>query len=597
MNQEVTIGQPRYSWQFILKVALEHKRELVLANLVAILAAVCMVPLPLLMPILVDEVLLDAPGKVVALINQLSPEHWHGPVLYIGVVLVVTMFLRLLALVLNVWQGWQFTVIAKDVTYRMRSALLGRLGQISMSEYETLGSGAVSSHFVTDLNTIDNFVGNSVSRLLVALLTIVGTAIILLWMHWQLALFILLLNPLVIYTTVVIGKQVKKLKASENKAFEVFQASLTEALEGIQQIRAANREQHYLNRLTEQARTVRDRGIAYTWKSEAAGRFSFTVFLLGFEVFRAISMLMVVFSDLSIGEMMAVFGYLWFMMGPVNEVLGIQYSWYAAKAALKRINGLDALDREPQYPQQQDPFTGKHTVAVDIEDLHFSYTDEPVLKGVSLHINAGEKVALVGASGGGKSTLVQVLLGLYPHSSGQLAFDGVPVEQIGLSRVRENVATVLQHPVLFNGTVRENLSMGREYPDLQLWQALEIAQLKDFVAGLDEQLDTQVGRSGVRLSGGQRQRMAVARMVLMDPKVVILDEATSALDMETEQELVTALNGFLQQRTTLIIAHRLSAVRQADRVYVFEDGHIIEQGHHDQLIDGGGLYARLYGAS
>lgn len=587
-----------YNSRYILNVALEHKAALIKANIIAILATLCAVPIPLLMPLMVDEVLLNQPGFIVNTINQTLPEFWHQPVRYLIVILLITITLRIFSLVFNVWQTRQFTIIAKEITYRIRHSLLKRLQSISMAEYETLGSGAVSSHLVTDLNTIDNFVGTSVSRLLVAVLSIIGTAVILLIMHWQLALFILLLNPIVIYATVVIGKRVKVLKQRENKAFEVFQSSLTETLEGIQQVRAANREVHYLKRLSDQAKLVRDHGIAYAWKSDTANRLSFTVFLLGFEVFRASAMMMVLLSDLSIGQMMAVFSYLWFMMGPVNEVIGIQYAWYAAKAALGRINALDNLEQEPVYSTVENPFTGQHTVAISVEDLYFRYGDnEDVLKGVSLDIKAGEKIALVGASGGGKSTLVQVLLGLYPHQSGQLKFNGVPIEKIGLQTVRENISTVLQHPVIFNGTIRENLTMGKDVLEEDIWHGLDIAQMTDFVWDLEDDLDTELGRSGVRLSGGQRQRIAIARMILADPKVVILDEATSALDMETEQNLLEALDAFLQQRTTIIIAHRFSAVRQADRVYVFEDGKISEQGHHDDLINSGGLYTRLYSES
>jgi ATP-binding cassette subfamily C protein len=190
---------------------------------------------------------------------------------------------------------------------------------------------------------------------------------------------------------------------------------------------------------------------------------------------------------------------------------------------------------------------------------------------------------------------VQVLLGLYPPQQGDVCFDGVPVQRIGLERVREHVSTVLQQPALFNGSVRDNLTLGREISDDALWQALDVAQLKTFVMALEQGLDTMVGRQGVRLSGGQRQRLAIARMVLTDPAVVILDEATSALDTQTEFALHRAMSEFLSGRTTVIVAHRLSAVRQADKVYVFEDGKVIEQGSHDELLDQQGLYARLYG--
>ena len=183
---------------------------------------------------------------------------------------------------------------------------------------------------------------------------------------------------------------------------------------------------------------------------------------------------------------------------------------------------------------------------------------------------------------GGKSTLVQLLLGLYQPQSGQIRFGGVPLEEIGLATVRDNVAVVLQHPALFNDSVRANLTMGRERDDEACWRALEIAQLADTIRQLPNGL-------------GQRQRLAVARMVLAEPKVVILDEATSALDAATEYALPQGLNRFLRDRTTLIIAHRLSAVKQADRVLVFDGGRIAEDGDHQQLIAEGGLYARLYG--
>ena len=218
-----------------------------------------------------------------------------------------------------------------------------------------------------------------------------------------------------------------------------------------------------------------------------------------------------------------------------------------------------------------------------------------LFRSVSLSIAEGEKVALVGASGGGKSTLVQIILGLYPADSGELYFDDVNLKEIGLDVVRENVATVLQQPAMFNDTVRENLCLGRDVSDALIWQALEIAQLREIVEQMPQQLNSIIGRSGIRLSGGQRQRLAIARMILADPKVVILDEATSSLDTETEALLHQAMHAFLQNRTTLIIAHRLSAVRQADRVLVFDAGKIIDEGNHQQLINKEGLYRDLYG--
>nr|WP_286184390.1 ABC transporter ATP-binding protein [Pantoea sp. Cy-639] len=527
--------------------------------------------------------------------NHFLPAGWQVAAGYIGLMLCATLCLRLAALAFNVVQARLFAGLAKDIVYRLRIRLIERLKRISLKEYESLGSGTVTTHLVTDLDTLDKFVGETLSRFLVAVLTLTGTAAILIWMHWQLALLILLFNPLVIYFTVQLGKRVKHLKKLENDSTARFTQALSETLDAIQEIRASNRQGYFLGRLGLRAQEVRDYAVASQWKSDASGRASGLLFQFGIDIFRAAAMLTVLFSDLSIGQMLAVFSYLWFMIGPVEQLLNLQYAYYAAGGALNRLNELLARADEPHYPAASDPFGGRETVGIEVRDLCFAYADEPVLDQLNLTIAPGEKVAIVGASGGGKSTLVQLLLGLYGAQAGTIRFGGASLQEIGLETLRENVAVVLQHPSLFNDSVRANLTMGRESTDEACWQALRIAQLDTTIAALPRGLDSVVGRSGVRLSGGQRQRLAIARMVLAEPKVVILDEATSALDAATEYNLHLALARFLSGRTTLIIAHRLSAVKQADRVLVFDGGHVAEEGGHQQLIAEGGLYAKLYG--
>ncbi len=588
-------SRDRLSWAEIRRLALGHRRELLIANLVAVLATLCSVPIPLLLPLLVDEVLLGQGDAALQVMNRLLPVAWQQAAGYIGLMLLATLLLRGASLAFNVLQARLFAGLSKDVVYRLRLRLIERLRRISLAEYESLGSGTVTAHLVTDLDTLDKFVGDTLSRFLVALLTLAGTSAILIWMHWQLALLILLFNPLVIYATVQLGKRVKHLKKLENDSTARFTQALGETLEAIQELRAGNRQGFFLGRLGTRAREVRDYAVASLWKSDAATRASGLLFQFGIDVFRAAAMLTVLFSDLSIGQMLAVFSYLWFMISPVEQLLGLQYAYYAAGGALSRLNELLARADEPQYPGGADPFAGQTTVGIEVQGLRFAYRDEPVLDGLDLRIAPGEKVAIVGASGGGKSTLVQLLLGLYAPQAGTIRFGGATLEEIGLERVREQVAVVLQHPALFNDTVRANLSMGRGSDDGACWRALEIAQLADTVRALPQGLDSVVGRSGVRLSGGQRQRLAIARMVMAEPKVVILDEATSALDAATEYALHQALGRFLQGRTTLIIAHRLSAVKQADRVLVFDGGRVAEEGGHQELIAEGGLYARLYG--
>jgi ABC-type multidrug transport system fused ATPase/permease subunit len=575
----------------------KHKDRLLAANFIALLATLISVPIPLLMPLMVDEVLLEKPAKGIELLNNLIPQVWHTPVGYISLTLLLVVLMRAVSQGLNILQSRQFTLVSKTITYQIRCKLLDKLGRISMSQYETRGSGGINAHLVTDIETIDQFIGASLSRFVIGLLTVMGTAIVLLWLDTRLGLFILLVNPVVIYFSRKLGAKVKHLKKKENQAFERFQSRLVETLDGLYQLRAANREREFLKQLQHYADEVRVDADRYAWKSEAAGRLSFLLFLIGFELFRAVAMIMVLFSDLTIGQIFAVFGYLWFMLGPVQDLLSIQFSWYSAKAAIQRINSLLELEEEQRFESKVDPFTTGKQVSVSLSNIHFSYDNEnKVLDDLSIDIPAGKKVALVGASGGGKSTLIQLLMGVYQQDSGIITFNKEVTSDIGFDIIRDKIAVVLQQPILFNDSLRHNLTLGVEHSDAELWNALNIAQLHDLILNLPNGLETSIGRNGIRLSGGQRQRLAIARLILSDPQFVILDEATSALDTATEAALHKALGEFLNGRTTLIVAHRLSAVRQADIIYVLEDGKVIQSGTHGELVDTQGLYQTLYGS-
>lgn len=585
------------NWSWLIKQAKHHKSRLVAANVIALAATLISVPIPLLMPLMVDEILLGKPADGIRFLNLFLPESWQQPTAYILLVLLFVVLMRISSQALNILQSRQFTLVAKDITYKMRRHLIDKLGRISMRQYEERGSGGITSHLVTDVETIDKFVGDTLSRFLIGLLTVIGTAIILLWLNWQLGLFILLVNPLVVYASKLMGNRVKTLKKQENQSFERFQQRLVETLDGIYQLRAANRERDFLAQLKSSANDIRRDADKYAWQSEAAGRISFLLFLVGFELFRAMAMIMVLFTDLTVGQMFAVFGYLWFMLGPVQELLGIQFAWYSASAAMQRLNGLLSIEEEHRPVQKVSPFNRDKLVDIDVRNLRFSYDeDKEVLRGLNLTIPAGKRVALVGSSGGGKSTLIQLLLGIYQKDGGEILVNGHPIEDVSYEALRDRMAVVLQHPVLFNDTMRHNLTLGGEYSDEQLWQALKIAQMTDVTQRLTEGLDTIIGRQGIKLSGGQRQRLAIARMILTDPEFVILDEATSALDTATEAALHTALNQFLAGRTTLIVAHRLSAVKQADVIYVLEDGQVSQSGTHYELVNREGLYQTLYGS-
>jgi ATP-binding cassette subfamily C protein len=568
----------------LIRQALGYRSALIRGNLAAVAATLLTVLIPLFIPMLVDELLLKKSDTLTSWVAEhIAPMSLEGYVLFFLALVIV---LRGLGFLLNVYQVRTFLGISKDIAYRLRKEATEHLERVSLKEYETSSAGAVASRLVTDVSTVDSFIGTTVSKLLISILTLIFTAVVLLMIDWKLALFILLTNPVVVYFTARLARNVGRLKREENRAVEAFQSALTDTLELFQQIRAANKERYFFGRILDQARQLRERSVEFGYRSDRAMRLSFLVFLAGYELFRSVSILAVAYGGLSVGMMLAIFGYLWIMMTPTQDVINFQYALASARAACRRIDTIFAMEREPEIGGEgADPFAGKRAVAVATENLSFAYREErKILKNITLKIPAGSKVAIVGPSGSGKTTLAGLLVGFYPVEEGRILYDGVPHDRISLPTIRRHVHLILQHPKLFNDTMRFNLTLGRKVPEAELRRAIRIAQLEDVVATLEEGLDTIVGRDGVRLSGGQRQRVAIARMILLDPELVIFDESTSALDVHTEARLFGALEEYLRPKTVITIAHRLSTIEKAERIFVLEDGHLVDQGSPEELM-------------
>ncbi len=574
----------KYTFKNIFSEVLKYKKELILANIIAIFAVLVSLPIPLMIPYLIDEILLKKPGMMLETINGFFAPP-HEAYFYVFVVLVFSILFRAFFFGLNVLQSWYFTKISKNVTYKIQQDLLSHISQTSLSEYENFGSGKISSLLVVDVATIDNFLGVSVSRFIISILTVLGIATMLLWLNWQLGLFILSVTPIIAYITKKIARNVGKLKKLENKKIAEFQEDLGENLDLFWQVKASNQEKKFVENLTQKAHMMKETAINFKFKSEAAMLFSFFLFLAAFELFRAAGILSVEYRDLTIGMMLAIFGYLWVIMNPLQEIISIQYAYHTAVSALERINAVFALQKEPIYPHNENPFEGTLTNSVTLKDVNFSYDEGKYsLHDINIHAEKGKKIAIVGETGSGKTTLAQLLVGFYQPQSGAVMFDGVDYKEIGLDVVREHVFLVLQSPMLFNNTIRYNLTFGKALEDAYLQEAIKVAQLEEFIDNLEEGLDTIVGKNGVKLSGGQRQRLSIARMLIANPNVVILDESTSSLDVNTEESLFLDLSSFLKERTTIIIAHRLSTITQADYIYVLDSGRIVEEGSYETLL-------------
>lgn len=574
--------------KYIWKLLLEKKRKLILGQLLTIIAIIVSVPIPLMLPALVDEVLLHKPDFF---INTIDNYFSAGSAFYyITIVTIAVIILRIIYFIFTVIITKIFTGISKYVTFKIREKLINHLKIVCMNEYESLGSGAISANLITDVNTLDAFIIKGASKFVSSVLTLLAVSIVMIIIHPGLGLMILFIQPVIMLLSKKISRQVGTLKKEENQSIEEFQDDIGESLELFGQIKASNKENYFFNNSIKKANTIQLTSTDYSFKSVAYERFSFTSFLIAFEVLRASGLLMVAYSDLSIGMMFAMFGYIWFIMTPVQDILSMQYSYTTATAAMTRINKILKLKVESNGTKILK--VENKGLNIELENLDFSYNkDKQILENISLNINAGEKVALIGASGSGKTTLAQVIAGFYIKNSGEIKYNNISIDKINKQSLREELFLVLQMPILFNNTLKFNITMGNpDIKDEEIYEALETAQLKDAITNMPNKLETIVGRHGIRLSGGQRQRLSIARMIIANPSVVIFDESTSALDVHTEAKLFNALIPVLKDKTVITIAHRLSTVKNAHKIYVLNEGKIVQSGTHEELETEDGHY-------
>ncbi|SFV59411.1 ABC transporter-related protein [hydrothermal vent metagenome] len=571
----------------LFKLALHKKPALIYGQIITLLAIIVSIPVPLLLPMMVDEVLLHKPHYIVPTINTLLGS--GSAFYYIAIVAFVVVFLRFLYYYFGVITTKIFTKISKYITFMVRAKLLAHLEHTSMNEFETLGSGAITANLITDINTLDNFIMVSSSRFVASVLTLLGVGIIMIAINPILGILILFVQPFIMFLSKRMSAKVGELKKEENKAIAAFQEDVGETLELYGQIKASNKEHYFFSKALKQAKKIKETSNLFNFKSVAYEKLSYTIFLSVFELIRASGLLLVAYSNLSIGMMFAMFGYIWFIMTPVQDILSMQYSYSAAKAALERINKVLSLKKERSGEKRID----SNAVDIMLSDLCFSYkrSDKLILKNINFSVTAGAKIALIGASGSGKTTLAQIISGFYEKTSGELFYNGIPTQEIDKQSVREKIFLVLQMPILFNSTLRFNITMGHEnISDAEIFEALKIAQLSDMLESMPDGLESIVGHHGIRLSGGQRQRLSIARMIIANPSVVIFDESTSALDVHTETKLFVALKPILKEKTVITIAHRLSTVKSADMIYVLNEGEIVQRGTHKELEKEDGHY-------
>ncbi|WP_457560250.1 ABC transporter ATP-binding protein [Caminibacter sp.] len=562
-----------YSFKKLIQEIKKYKKEFILAQIIAVIATIVSIPIPMLMPLLIDEVLLKKPGLWTESIDKIFGQ--CSAFCYVIITLIVVIILRSLFVLFNVMQTYFFEKITKDITYKIRLRVIEHLKRLSINEYENIKTGDIASRLISDVNTVEEFLIKSVSKFVISALTLIGVAIVLLVINWKLGLFILILNPFTVVLSGKIARKVKIYKKEQNRAISVFQEALIETLELFEQIKAYNKENFFFKRLFELAKELKEKSFNFSYKSEALNKISFLIFLIGFEMIRAAGILAVAYDNLSIGMMLAVYGYLWFMMSPMQEIISIQYSFFSAKAALERINEILQLQKEPLFPHKINPFD--KPVKIEVKNLSFKYKEgEYILKNANATIYPNKITALIGASGGGKTTFAKIIAGFLVPNDGDVLYNVVSFKDIGLDVIRSNVALILQETRLFNDTLRFNLTLGKEFDEKEITEALKKAELLKVVEKMPKGLDTYVGKNGVKLSGGQKQRVAIARALLHKPKVIILDESTSALDIDTEERVFKNIEGFLKSRTSIIIAHRAETIAKAEDILMIKNKTILK---------------------
>lgn len=497
--------------------------------------------------------------------------------------------------------GMHFGIIywAQAMSYAMerdmRRDLFRHLQKLSFGFYDKNKSGQLLSRLTSDLSEVNGFAGNAPNDIIICGLTMVGTMVILVYMNPMLGSLIAILLLLKAVHTVFVNLRMKKAFFANRIAMGEVSAKAAESINGVRLIKAFAGERSDMAQFMEKA----DAYLATSKKS-----FKITSYFVGSMIFFSnfINVAILVVGGLlinkglmSFGELVAFFLYVGLFMKPLMQLLGFIQIYQRGMAGFKRFYEL--LQEKPEItdaPDAQICPSCKGNITFD--NVSFAYADgRPVIRGLSLNVAAGETVAFVGATGAGKTTIASLLLRFYEPQSGRILLDGYDIRELTQESLRRQIGLVQQDVFLFGDSVRNNIAYAK--PDAtadEVQAAAKAAAADEFIQKLPDGYDTEVGERGVKLSGGQKQRLAIARVFLKNPPIVVLDEATSALDNITEQQIQRELDELAVGRTTLIIAHRLSTIRHADKIVVLDEGTVVECGTHEELLARRGHYFALY---
>ena len=486
--------------------------------------------------------------------------------------------------------------VEQSVVFDLRSDVYRALQNLSMSYFENRSTGELMSRANDDVNYVERIFIDGVEQVVTAILTLIGISAILFYMHWKLAVVALLPIPFLVYGAWFYTSRAHDQYHVVRKRAAKMNARLQDSISGIRETLSFNRQLYEIKQFEKRSRDYCDGTLEVMrlWAFYSPSM----MFLgsLGTVLILLYGVGLVQAGDITVGSLIAFVGYLALFYTPINQLHSVNHMLQHALASGERL--FEIIDTVPEIQDAPNTILPSTNVrgTIQFDRVGFSYIPgKPAIMEVDFTIAAGEKIAIVGHTGSGKSTLVKLLMRFYDVESGTILIDGYRIKNLPLSYLREQIGLVAQDPFLFNGTVAENILYGNiEASRDQIISAAVSAHADPFIKNLPEGYDTRVGERGVKLSGGEKHRIAIARTFLKNPPILVLDEATSSVDTETENHIKQALNILMAGRTTLIVAHRLSTLEGADRVLVLKKGELVETGDHDSLIATDSEYAQLF---
>lgn len=510
-------------------------------------------------------------------------------------ILVLMAVVYLASTVIQIAQGIASAKISQDTVYNMRKDLFRKISYLPISYVDTHAHGDIMSRMTNDVDNISQTLSSSITSLISAVLTLIGAFAMLVKYDWRMALVSLITIPLTVVVSMVLSKLMRKYFIARQVLLGQLNTQVEEMVTGYKTVMAYGKEADACRDFAEISEEFRKCSIKANVWGGIMGPAMNIINNLNYLIVAAFGAYFTVTGAISVGDVQAILQYSRQLSQPINQISNQYANILTAIAGAERVfNILDTPDEVDEGKTELN--IPNMSGNVDFSHINFSYVKgKQVIKDFNLEVKQGQKIALVGATGSGKTTIVNLLTRFYDIDSGKITIDGVDINDIPKKELRSAIAIVLQDTVLFHDTIGNNIKYGRlDATDDEVKAAAETAEAREFIERLPEGYNTVLSEGGSNLSQGQRQLLSIARAVLADPKILILDEATSSVDTRTEMHIQQAMVALMKNRTSLIIAHRLSTIRDADMIIVMKDGQVMESGNHDQLLEKKGVYYGLY---